>query len=345
MILRNNSFNSSDTLAFDNPTSQMQSQSQRGCVRWWVDAPGPKDPYFFAISAIHIPIYILGLFLNGSLFVLMRRRIQTRLDRTLLLLVAVHTAWALFELLRYTISIWYGPQVFWRVVAAGTSIGLICIFAANMCLSFERCFFVRFSNLSGYERATQKYFVFLAVWVSVLVVTVVAIYSTSCTDKLMFPTARIQRTIWTATVGTSGILIMLMTIAVNLSTYRHVSLAMKTSLLGTTVATEPLERKVLVRCIIMSSGLIICYVPIILFMGITLNMRLDTEVYRNFRIVSYFAASMDVIITPVLLVYLHRDVQALIWRCVEWWRGNRKGVDMDGDGKLVNSISLDSVES
>ncbi|KAI8620966.1 hypothetical protein BC830DRAFT_380062 [Chytriomyces sp. MP71] len=307
------------------------------CPKYWLDAPGKSDPYFVAISATNIPLFVAGVFLNGGLLFLIRKRRKTRLDRVMQLLLAVHLGWSLFEVLRYTVSMFYGPQSFWRVVAMGTWMGLITIFAANMSLSFERCFFVMFSSMPDYEGMTRKYFVALAVWVLALYATIIAVFTTSCSSRLLFPTNRLERVIWTATVGSGGVAIMLLTIVLNLYTYLHVKRAIQTSLgLG---ITKDLQQKVLVRCIIMSSSLVVMYIPLITFMGVTLVSHLEDSVYRSFRIVSYFLVALDAVVTPGLMIYLHKDVRMVVTDCWRWWCGQPLESD---EGKLVRSLSIES---
>ncbi|KAI9330098.1 hypothetical protein BDR26DRAFT_871831 [Obelidium mucronatum] len=73
--------------------------------------------------------------------------------------------------------------------------------------------------------------------------------------------------------------------------------------------TEEIARKVLIRCILMSSGMLVCYLPRMI-VQLTVNSQTYYDSFTT-SIANVFA-SFDVVLTPALILYFRPDVRIKI---------------------------------
>ncbi|KAJ3010610.1 UNVERIFIED_CONTAM: hypothetical protein HDU68_002054 [Siphonaria sp. JEL0065] len=83
---------------------------------------------------------------------------------------------------------------------------------------------------------------------------------------------------------------------------------------------EALARKVLIRCILMSSGMLICYLPRMI-VQLVFDSRTEYDSFAT-SIANVFA-SFDVVLTPGLILYFRPDVRATVL--------GKKGEESDSD--------------
>ncbi|KAJ3231228.1 hypothetical protein HDU81_003921 [Chytriomyces hyalinus] len=274
-------------------------------LAYWTESP-ESDPLFWPVYTVNVPVYLLGMLMNGYIsYVILRNQItKIRLDRIILFLMVVSFAWSTFQSSRYLVSLYYGPQVFWRCVAACMSSFAICIFLCNLLIAIERFVLVRkdlFPNGGG------SFFVAVFAWITVWILAILSLFATSPTYDLISPQNEPQKTIWLLLIASGSVFTLLTMAALYFSCYRYASQKLAESL-GIAEAEE-LQKRLVKRCIVMSMSLTACYVPKLIYQIVQSIWTLGDRVTFWFRVVSDFGVAADVVVAPLLVCWFSSDVR------------------------------------
>ncbi|KAJ3241137.1 hypothetical protein HDU81_001924 [Chytriomyces hyalinus] len=282
-------------------------------LAYWTESP-ESDPLFWPVYTLNLPVYLLGMLMNGYIsFVILRHQVtKIRLDRIILFLMLVTFAWSSFQSIRYLVSLQYGPQVFWRCVAACLSSFAICIFLCNLLIAIERFVLVRrdlFPNGGG------TLFVAVFLWITVWIVAILAIFATSPTYDLVSPQNEPQKTIWLLLIASGSIFTLVTMAALYFSCYRYASRKLTESL-GISEA-QVLQKRLVKRCIVMSLSLTSCYVPKLIYQIVQAIWTLGDTATFWFRVVSDFGIAADVVVAPLLVCWFSSDIRDRLPRLLQ----------------------------
>ncbi|KAJ3259051.1 hypothetical protein HDU77_001999 [Chytriomyces hyalinus] len=271
----------------------------------WTESP-ESDPLFWPVYTVNVPVYLLGMLMNGYVsYVIVRNQItKIRLDRIILFLMLVSFAWSLFQSGRYLVSLYFGPQLFWRCVAACMSSFAICIFLCNLLIAIERFVLVRkdlFPNGGG------SFFAIVFVWITVWILAILSLFATSPTYDLISPQNEPQKTIWLLLIASGSLFTLLTMAALYFSCYRYASQKLAESL-GITEAEE-LQKRLVKRCIVMSLSLTACYVPKLIYQIMQSIWTFGDTVTFWLRVVSDFGVAADVVVAPLLVCWFSSDIR------------------------------------
>ncbi|KAJ3109009.1 hypothetical protein HK100_003363 [Physocladia obscura] len=234
------------------------------------------EPEFYGWMCLSVPISLIGTILNTMVLITFlsasKELLQFRIDKIMLALNVTSLIYALFmAFVQNLIQIWYNSAWFSSFQGAGLCILVLFIFAINMILSVERYLVIR------YPVHDANPYIMLSVG-----------FTAACTSV--------------------SITIVMYTLS-----YRHVinliKVAAETNPTIKSKADE-MQKKILISCIIMSSGIFLCYMPELVYQII--SAFASVEAWVDVMAEAFMVA--DSVLTPVLILYFRIEMRAVFWQ-------------------------------
>ncbi|KAJ3129937.1 hypothetical protein HK100_008333 [Physocladia obscura] len=279
-------------------------------------------PIFWAVYLLYTPTVVLGAMLSGPmLYTILKnqdRLLKNRLDRTVLLLLAVSFAWAISTIIKVTLMLIVANDILNQANAALTYISAIWVLISNVFLALSRYFLIR-------QWPKEKARIFLSL-VSAIAITLSGgigwVFATSTTDNSFaaYPDSQYKKQISTLLVIGAATVVFCagMIVGAYSATYLVISRKLKSALQSSSVSPIRLhlQYQVLKAMIIMSSGIIVCYLPIAIVLVI--DSLLGKGVVPNWAgvLVTEFTM-LDTVVTPLMLLYFMPSIQKAV---VAKWR-------------------------
>ncbi|KAJ3127977.1 hypothetical protein HK100_009444 [Physocladia obscura] len=272
--------------------------------RYSVETPA-SDPGFYVVYCVMAPIYFTGLALNPLVLFLMLRQTRTkrtRMDRLLACVVGTTGSYALFQIVcQGLVLLVVNSPAYGSFAAAGSSILVAVITSANVMLAMERFLALKFPNLDTKE--SLIYYLFIVAVLSEIVVVLLWTYSTSNAVHDIQPASHVQYLVWMISMAVFFVVSVAASAFFYISTYIFISNRLhKASMEGQVASAhlEKLEKRVLLRCIVMSSSILICYLPRCI---VQIFVNSETSYFSLATAIANIFAALDVIVTPGLMIY------------------------------------------
>ncbi|TPX75155.1 hypothetical protein CcCBS67573_g03570 [Chytriomyces confervae] len=337
------------TTASTNATFKHDSYENVEAVKNIISPSGDLTDVPFAIFPIYIPnfvgvvpIFLVGAFFNGFIMatILLNRKklLVSRLDQFMFLLIFVFFLWSVACFVEFFANL-IGISVHGYIAEAIiSSFSIVMIFCVNLLLALERYFLI----MSTPEYLCERIITGVIVLVGVLCGLILGIYVRTAIDM---DHAELVES-WSLTMYGALLLISTAVVVVYVRTYFRSSRLVRESLglskkkglvarirtnhknkhgdsaTGDNVSESEsggmdgvsvaIERRILFNSIIMASSLILCYLPGIILQVIPNVLHLSPEVAVFWSNVSEVSLSLDVLITPALILYFRRDIREVL---------------------------------
>ncbi|KAJ3194155.1 hypothetical protein HDU82_002554 [Entophlyctis luteolus] len=266
-----------------------------------------------AVLVAEISLYSVGFFLNSCILfasaVFPKRMIRSQVDVITLALIAVNAIWSLGGMVTNAMI---GLNIISqsdRANTAFTNISIILIFGFNLNLAMESVDVFHF----------RQY---------ILMKSVTVLISEQPASNGIQPDNEPQATVWVIVAIFSYALSLVLTAWFYISTYlysrrqfqahpRLVTFLMKER--GQEVSDDPetvalvrmsLERQVLIKCIALSSSLVVCYLPLLSLLIATTFVSTQTVDPNGYYYgVGLVFVALDVIVTPLLVFNFKKELR------------------------------------
>ncbi|KAI8832448.1 hypothetical protein BJ741DRAFT_614556 [Chytriomyces cf. hyalinus JEL632] len=304
----------------------------------------------FAIFPIYIPNFVgvVPIFLMGALFngfvmatILLNKKklLVSRLDQFMFLLIAVFFLWSVACFVEFFASLVAISVQGYIAEAIISSFSIVMIFCVNLLLALERYFLI----MGTPEYLCERIITGVIVLVGILCGLILGIFVRTAIDM---DHAELVES-WSLTMYGALLIISTAVVVVYVRTYFRSSRLVRESLglsrkkglvarirtshknkhgdvLTGDDVSEPdasggmdgvsvaIERRILFNSIIMASSLILCYLPGIILQVIPNVLHLSPEVAVFWSNVSEVSLSLDVLITPALILYFRRDIRDVL---------------------------------
>ncbi|KAJ3258426.1 hypothetical protein HDU77_002270 [Chytriomyces hyalinus] len=289
-----------------------------------------------AIYSIYIAIFGVGILLNGWITAAAiyhwQQLLKTRIDRQILFILITCLVWSTGSI-THGILHNLGQESALRnnayAICSSISVGLLV--CGNLFLAVER-FCMIHQKPSRFSTNLYSFIVFVLA-VHVAIVSVVFTLSPS-TDGMM-PQSREFQKIWAWDVAFAFVFANTLIFWLYTSTYLYSTKVLRSnaSFLEAVKRSNSIntsnptinnnnnsdllcietERKLLANSLIMSCVLSVCYVPIMVFVIATVFTSIRKEDSLFLRYVGQFFAAIDVVCTPVLVLYFSRNFRLAAW--------------------------------
>ncbi|KAI8607505.1 hypothetical protein BC830DRAFT_1175255 [Chytriomyces sp. MP71] len=281
-----------------------------------------------------LPVFALGILFNGVIlltFIANRNKlIAGRIDRLFVLMTFIFFLWSTYCITDYILEdrLPDFSLTLYQLEGVLSSIFVLLIYGTNLMLAAERYFVVCESP----DERNEKYFTVLIVFIGVFSWIITWISATSLPDADF--KEPLQLKIVFRCLYAYCIVCTLASVTLYYTAYSHSSRQLRESLAVIMVLvqdaelkgikdtkTDPpqivrmqLDRKILVQCMVMASGLVICYIPAILLNVVpTVFPRMTKDGYIVWAELAEMMLSLDVLVTPLLILYYKRDIMSC-WR-------------------------------
>ncbi|KAI8607726.1 hypothetical protein BC830DRAFT_1157963 [Chytriomyces sp. MP71] len=306
-----------------------------------------SDPFYWEHYAAILPIMICGVCLNASVVAsTLRRRsklIVTRLDRILFLLLLVCLLWSMLSVVKFAAALATTDRVFLSWMALGSSLALMGAFAANVLLAMERLFVIA----CVHARDSQPYFVGYLLCMLIPVTTTVWVFATSvseCGSALVDRSHLTSECICTAILRRATTAHIVGIIAIYTATFRISTRKLRESFAA--LQTEQpsskqeledvrlrFERKILFNASLMATSLFLCYFPALaVSAAFALSPRLQYESIFGWIILGDVTSSLDVLVSPVLILYFGHQIRHAWLRSLPCFGKMRSGEGDEDEG-------------
>ncbi|KAI8827557.1 hypothetical protein BJ741DRAFT_629663 [Chytriomyces cf. hyalinus JEL632] len=287
-----------------------------------------------AIYSIYITIFGVGILLNGWITAAAiyhrEKLLKTRIDRQILFILVTCLVWSTGSI-THGILHNLGQESVIRnnayAICSSISVGLLV--CGNLFLAVER-FCMIFQKPSQFSTNLYSFIVFVLA-VHVAIVSVIFTLSPS-TDGMM-PQSREFQKIWAWDIAFAFVFANTLIFWLYTSTYLYSTKVLRSnaSFLEAVKRSNSIntsnptinnnsdllcietERKLLANSLIMSCVLSVCYVPIMVFVVATVFTSIRKEDSLFLRYVGQFFAAIDVVCTPVLVLYFSRNFRLAAW--------------------------------
>ncbi|KAI8616694.1 hypothetical protein BC830DRAFT_1116962 [Chytriomyces sp. MP71] len=307
------------------------------------------DAVYITELYVNVPIFAIGAALSGYVaFVTTlshKTLLQTRMAYIMQLLILVSFVWSVGAALFPFLEVIGTPLPTIKSRFANfISLMIVLLYILNVALSMERYFMIR-----SYETSyTNRYYFVLGFCMIVAVAAAEWFQFAAPSLDGLTPSDPIKAAIWTGLVVAGFGLVILLTSALYFVTYR-ISTTKLADLLttanakisdlsdgGSTLASDsPLrrqkrelsrlqytrvkaERTILWHCCVMSASLLVCYAPLVAYEALMRLIVLTSRDFSHFPYVAWFCMgktflALDVIVTPVLVIYFRRDIREAMY--------------------------------
>ncbi|KAJ3231229.1 hypothetical protein HDU81_003922 [Chytriomyces hyalinus] len=347
----NNSSNSFKvpTAGPSNATFKHDNYENVEAVKNIISPSGDLTDVPFAIFPIYIPNYVgvVPIFLMGALFngfvmvtILLNKKklLVSRLDQFMFLLIVVFFLWSVACFVEFFASLVAISVQGYIAEAIISSFSIVMIFCVNLLLALERYFLIMGTPAHLCERIITG----VIVMVGILCGLILGIFVRTAIDM---DHAELVES-WSLTMYGALLIISTAVVVVYVRTYFRSSRLVRESLglskkkglvarirtihrkhgnvsLGDDVSESDasggmdavsvaIERRILFNSIVMASSLILCYLPGIILQVIPNVLHLRPEVAVFWSNVSEVSLSLDVLITPALILYFRRDIRDVL---------------------------------
>ncbi|KAJ3140356.1 hypothetical protein HK100_010253 [Physocladia obscura] len=276
-------------------------------------------------------IYAVGAVFNGWILMAIlgdhRRLLQTRIDKITAALIVTIFVWALGRVLITALVLFNVVYVFGNVIAGFSNIVVIGLFGLNLLLAIERFIQIKDIHYSNIIYST------FAVVIGIFCVLIVAIFATTPSSDGFRPSTQPQKAIWFVITGFSYIVTIGCMLSLYIWTFSYCTKQFQRNpnlvayFLGEHNADAvdkeelrmtrlKLERQILVKSVIISGSLIICYIPFFFYelAGWVAGPNFDPNAI--FYDISIIFLTFDVCVTPSVVLYVRRDLSQamLFWK-------------------------------
>ncbi|KAI9343163.1 hypothetical protein BDR26DRAFT_858656 [Obelidium mucronatum] len=290
-------------------------------------------PIYIPKHATVIPVFALGFIINGVITATFLCNKSTllvsRLDRIMLLLILVFLLWSAVCLVEFGINmndLFEDNVMVYAGQAIVSSCGIVFIFGVNLLLAMER--FCKVIAMS--DDTSEKYFSGVIVVIGILCGIIIGIFTSSFHE--MGGQKQLVSS-WIIVMYVTTLVITVVILVLYIFTYFRSSRQVRECLgivkenkkdsTPQNVLRVHIERRILINSMVMASSLIWCYLPGIVIQLIPSHTHLEDQIV--FYDVSEVMLSLDVLITPVLILYFradlrkvyvefYRDISARVWR-------------------------------
>ncbi|KAJ3070116.1 hypothetical protein HDU98_006834 [Podochytrium sp. JEL0797] len=330
----------------------------------------PVDPSLAALAlsldwGLKFPTFCFGILINLIVLAIMVRKQKTLLKTRSISFSSLHTVYELivpsllnridliYAFLMFVCFLWSVTEValfaVWgnpdelvsapktrnQIIAATRSLPICLTIAGNIQLALERYSIFREVSWKSIRLTVYAYIAFAF---CIIAVMITCFFTSPCSNQI-FPDLEIQMILWVASASLGFLVGFASIIYFYSSTYSFIKKKLTTTLSDHHVDTLRmlLQRHVLRSSIIMTAGTLICYLPesvaiTMLSMGL-LNMNSVTGIVVV--AVCFELVSLDVIITPALIVYFSEPLKNSIMS--SFWGKGKRDVE-DRDGSLLNEM-------
>ncbi|KAJ3259052.1 hypothetical protein HDU77_002000, partial [Chytriomyces hyalinus] len=338
------------TAAPTNATFRHDNYENVEAVKNIISPSGDLTDVPFAIFPIYIPNFVgvVPIFLMGALFngfvmatILLNKKklLVSRLDQFMFLLIAVFFLWSVACFVEFFASLVAISVQGYIAEAIISSFSIVMIFCVNLLLALERYFLI----MGTPEYLCERIITGVIVLVGILCGLILGIFVRTAIDM---DHAELVES-WSLTMYGALLIISTAVVVVYVRTYFRSSRLVRESLglsrkkglvarirtshknkhcdvLSGEDVSEPdasggmdgvsvaIERRILFNSIIMASSLILCYLPGIILQVIPNVLHLSPEVAVFWSNVSEVSLSLDVLITPALILYFRRDIRDVL---------------------------------
>ncbi|KAJ3076410.1 hypothetical protein HDU98_003273 [Podochytrium sp. JEL0797] len=203
-------------------------------------------------------------------------------------------------------------QLAHQIEATLLAIILTFIFALNLLLAISR-----WTTINGISVKRQQLFDCIVLSQPILVSCIsIWVFATSTSSQGVTPDLALQGLVWSAIMGTTFVTNVSGIIFFYVKTYFAAMRKLKALVAGNQAKEELLKfrvaRQLSINCAILSSSLIICWLPSLVEASLRAIIGFD-RVPLWLDTLSSVASTLDVIVTPILILYLKRDLRVLLF--------------------------------
>ncbi|KAJ3085632.1 hypothetical protein HK100_008976 [Physocladia obscura] len=286
-----------------------------------IESPN-TDSEFWAIYLLYTPTAIFGAMLSGPMLLTIltnrARLLKNTLDRIALLLLFVSFTWSLWTFLKVVLMLLVSNDRVNQANAALTYISVVWFLFSNVFLAMSRYFLFK----QWTQNKTRTYFMSGLIIAVVLSAGLIWVFSTAATTNsfVPFPAAQYKtQTVVMFIIGAFTVVFSMSAITgLYVATYilisRNLSVTMPSS--SESQIRLRLQNRLLKSMILMSSGIVVCYLPI--------TIALIRKGFLNGGSLSLFPAVivtefviLDTVVTPAMLLYFFPKIR---YTLAEKWK-------------------------
>ncbi|KAJ3351500.1 hypothetical protein HDU83_008878 [Entophlyctis luteolus] len=276
--------------------------------------------FFWFQNLLFLPTALTGTVLSGmvlrALVVHRRKLLESLQDQMLALVVAVLFVYAVAISLQY-LYMGFSPTALDIVTsydqfqALLTHLTVVWLMASNTMLACVRYFAFKESK----DLHTRRYL--LAIAAVSMIPSILFVWATTKGQAFPAPdpSYSLQRQVWIGTLCVFGVVYAVTIFATYLHTYNLITKRLD-EMWTSALDERPrllLQRKTLRTCVAMGTCLFGCYVPAIVFVAAD-GEQLGAPAAAQAAVVEL--ALLDLVITPVLMLYLVRKLRVLVFASV-----------------------------
>ncbi|KAJ3110338.1 hypothetical protein HK100_003074 [Physocladia obscura] len=239
------------------------------------------------------------------------RLLRFRIDNIILSLNITSLVYSVFMAFPDNlVQIWYNSAWFSSFQGAGLCILIATLFSINTMLSVERYMFMKHP-----EKNWQPYIFAASALNIVYAGATLWVYSTSPALDSAQPAYNLQFTVWIIGYSSALAISVITTVTMYALSYRYITSVIKLDSTVHVKTQQQLQRRVLISCIVMSSGLFLCYMPELVFQILmSVFVDLSPRAVLVGSVVSEVFVAFDSVLTPSLILFFRPEIRSSFCR-------------------------------